>query len=89
MSSKRRYRGEDPKKRKPILRNMTDRAVGSEIKDSFMDNYEQELLTTCSIIDLMSLHDKTSIIIKFDKKFLRKILKSHLSHIRAINADRT
>jgi len=77
------------KKRTTILRDITNaqNPVGANLNDPFMDSGADELLTSVHIIDLIGLHDPSFITITFDKGFLKKILKSHIAHIRAINAE--
>jgi len=75
--------------RHPRVTEKIDRAVidfinpvGAFLPDPFFDSYNEELLLSHTIIDLMALCDGPSVNITFDIKFLKDILLSHIKHIR-------
>ena len=84
-----KVRGPKPIKRNPLIRDYIneDRPLGTQMIDPFFDCYKEELLTLNDIMDLIGLHDRKFITITFDKMFLKKIVKSHIKHIRTLNAD--
>lgn len=55
------------------------------IVDPFFDSYEDEMLTCCGILDEVDLTNKNSFTVKFDKNFLRAMVKSHMKNIRQMN----
>ena len=72
---------------KPIERDIIYRGnpIGANL-DEVYDSGKECMLTLHNILDLIAIHDKDYITISFDKEFLKKILKSHISQLREINA---
>lgn len=56
--------------------------AGKNLTDPFFDSYEDETLTACAILDLAGLTMGNQVTVTFEKSFLRKIISSHLAHIR-------
>lgn len=74
-----------------VVRNMgigkitsTEPKFGESVDDSFLDSYEQELLVCHAIIDKMHIIPSDHITVTFDKNFLHKILRSHITITRRI-----
>ena len=63
--------------------------VGETIKDSFMDSYKEEGLCCSDILNLCRRVESDYIDIRFNKKFLRSIVHSHLVHIQELEKDVT
>jgi len=58
--------------------------VGSFLPDPFFDSFQEELLLTHSIIDLVALCETSSITVTFNTAFLNKLLHSHICQIRKL-----
>ena len=62
--------------------SLKENPIGFHLGDPFFDSGQEELLTCCDIIDLIGLQSKSYITITFDKNFLRKVMRSHIHHLR-------
>lgn len=58
--------------------------VGDSLKDPFFDNYEEEGLECCDIINLVNNSKEDLITLTFGRHFLKKIVRSHIFHIQNI-----
>ena len=65
-----------------ILSNKID--FNSTLPDPFFDSFREDLLTSHDILDLLALTNESFIKIKFDREFLKRILKSHIVFIRKV-----
>jgi len=61
-----------------------DNAVGNNLSDPFLDSYDQEVLVCCDILDRLDRCETDLVNILFSKKFLRRIVRSHVWQIREI-----
>ena len=52
--------------------------------DPFLDSYDEEILTCCDILDHIGFSLEDSVLLKINKLFLRKIIHSHIAHIRKL-----
>lgn len=66
-----------------LNRRKTD-IIGKDMHDPFYDSYQQEADTCCDIIEKIDKSSGKYVHIIFDKGFLRKIVRSHLLHIREV-----
>ena len=66
-----------------------DDVVGDTITDSFLDSYKEEGLVLGDIIDLCNRTKDDFVNVRFYKKFLKRIVHSHLVHIRELEKDVT
>lgn len=69
------------------LNSRKNDVFGIGLPDPFMDGYQEETLTCCDMIDYMGLSKGSYISIMIDKKFLKKILHSHIIHMRSLMSD--
>jgi len=60
----------------------TNHPVGENLPDSFFDSYQEEMLTCFDILNLAGLQSQTRVTITFDRKFLKKIVHSHILFIK-------
>ena len=58
--------------------------IGIHLPDPFFDSYQEETLTCCDILDYVGMSSGNHITLTFDKKFLKKIVSSHLLHIKEL-----
>lgn len=58
--------------------------IGSHCPEEFFDGGAEQLLQCHAMLDQIALHDNQKITVIFDKAFLKKILRSHILHIRNI-----
>lgn len=63
--------------------------VGENMKDPFFDSYQEEADTCCDIMELIDSCPFSLISLTFGKDFLKKIVRSHILHIREIEKDLT
>ena len=69
--------------RKVINRDMLHaNPIGADLDNLLPMGNRDELLTLHDIIDQIGLHDGVCITVKFDKNFLRRIIKSHIHAIQ-------
>jgi len=59
-------------------------SIGNSIPDSFFDSCKEEMCTCYDIINLIDNCDKPSLTVTFDKGFLKKIVRSHIFHIKEL-----
>jgi hypothetical protein len=58
--------------------------IGKNMKDPFMDSYQEEAFACCDILGKMDGNIGNYVNITFDKRFLRKIIRSHIFFIKDI-----
>jgi len=58
--------------------------VGSHLSDSFFDSFQEEMRTAYDIIDIANNDHKPSVIIEFDKVFLKRIVKNYILFIQEL-----
>ena len=66
--------------------------VGKNIGDPFFDSYEEDRFACYDIISLVDGCVGETVVIHFDKRFLRRLVHSHLCYIKylekEVDADR-
>lgn len=67
----------------PMKRRKLD-IIGDNMQDPFMDSYQEEADTCCDIIKLADRTTSEVVTIVINKRFLRKIVHSHILWIREI-----
>lgn len=60
-------------------------SYGASVIDSFMDSYEQEIFVCHDIIDKMRISSANNVTVTFEKRFLDKIIHSHILVIRKLS----
>lgn len=57
--------------------------VGKNLPDAFMDSYFEEARTCYDIINEIERYSNNNyLVVKFDKSFLKKIIRSYIFHIK-------
>lgn len=56
--------------------------IGKDLPDPFFDSYSEEYLTCSDILNLAGLQSQEIVTLTFDRKFLKKIVHSHINFIR-------
>lgn len=58
--------------------------IGKGMADPFLDSYQEEAFGCCDILDKIDSCTGSYVNITFDKRFLRKIIRSHIFFIKDI-----
>lgn len=59
---------------------------GTNLPDPFFDNYEEESLTCRDILEDAGMQSQGIVTITIDRKFLKKIIHSHIIFIKSLES---